>query len=122
MNPIVNVRRCLKNVALTAILSLAVVGLSQCRMVQDNVTGVELNTQAGVDQRSDCIKGCNETYKNAKRAESDRHKMAEKACKSDKACKKAEKARSKANDKAIKDAKDTCKRGCYNEGSGGGGR
>ena len=91
-------------------------------MVEDNITGVELNTPASVDHRSDCVKRCNETYKDAKRAESDRHKIANKACKSDKACKKAEKARHKTNGEAIKDAKDACKRGCYNEGSGGGGR
>ncbi len=121
MNHIVNVRR-VKNFALTAVLGFALVGLSQCRMVEDNITGVDLNVGSTVDQRSDCVKDCNERYKDAKRIEDDRHKAAEKACRSDKACKKAEKDRNKNNEEAIKDAKDACKRGCYNEGSGGGGR
>ncbi len=122
MKNFINARLGLKQLALTAVLGLAVVGLSQCRMVEDNITGVELSTQAGVDQRSDCVKRCNDTYKDAMKAEKDRNKAAEKACKSDKPCKKAEKERSKRNEEAIKDAKDDCKRGCYNEGSGGGGR
>jgi hypothetical protein len=49
-------------------------------------------------------------------------KEANRACGKDKKCLKDEKATHKANKKAIKDAKDDCKRGCYNEGGGGGGR
>ena len=108
---------------LTAVLGLAVAGLSQCRMVDDTVTGVELNASGTLSARSKCKKECDKTYKAEKKAEDARHKAADKACgKKDKACKETEKDLHKNNSEAIKDRKEECKRGCYNEGAGGGGR
>ena len=118
----IQVRRGFKVLALTAVLGYAVVGLSQCQMVEDNVTGIKLNSPEGVNGRSECVKDCNEKYKDASRAEYTRLKEANRACGKDKKCLKDEKATHKANKKAIKDAKDECKRGCYNEGGGDGGR
>ena len=115
-------RRGFAFVALAALLGLSVVGLSQCRLVDDTVTGVELQANSGVSARSDCVHQCNEKYKACKRAEDARHKAAQRACHSDKACKKAEKLLNKANKVACKEAMKDCKRNCYNEGAGIGGR
>ena len=38
-------------VALAAVLGLAAVGLSQCRMVDDTVTGVDLRSSTGLSLR-----------------------------------------------------------------------
>ena len=129
------VRRGFAFVALAALLGLSVVGLSQCRLVDDTVTGVDLQANSGTNARSDCVHQCNDQYKACKRAEYARHKAALRACGSgdddnatngggggSKACRKAEQRLHKANKAACKDANKLCKRNCYNEGAGIGGR
>ena len=49
----IQIRRGLKTVALLSVLGLAVTGLSQCRMVGDSVTGVDLNAPQGTSDRSE---------------------------------------------------------------------
>ena len=115
-------RRGFAFVALAALLGLTVVGLSQCRMVDDTVTGVDLQANQGVSARSDCVHSCNDAFKACKRADDARHKAAARACGSDKACKKAEQRLHKENHLACVRAMQECKRNCYNEGSGAGGR
>lgn len=115
-------RRGFAFVALAALLGLSVVGLSQCRLVDDTVTGVELQANSGVSARSDCVHQCNEKYKACKRAEEARHKAAKRACNSEKVCRKAEERLHKENKAACKQAMKDCKRNCYNEGAGIGGR
>ena len=115
-------RRGFAFVALAALLGLSVVGLSQCRMVNDTVTGVDLSANSGVNARSDCVHQCNDKYKACKRAEDARHKNAQRACGSDKACKKAEQRLHKDNQLGCVRAMQDCKRNCYNEGAGIGGR
>ena len=115
-------RRGFAFVALAAVLGLSVVGLSQCRLVDDTVTGVDLKSNPGVSSRSDCVHQCKETYKACKRAEDARHKAAKKACLHDKECKKAEDVLHKQNKLACKEAYENCKSHCYNEGAGIGGR
>ena len=115
-------RRGFAFVALAALLGLSVVGLSQCRLVDDTVTGVDLSANSGVNARSQCVHQCNEKFKACKRAEDARHKAAQRACGSDKACKKAEQRLHKQNKLACVRAMQLCKRNCYNEGAGVGGR
>ena len=115
-------RRGFAFVALAAVLGLSAVGLSQCRMVDDTVTGVDLQSNSGLSARSDCTKQCNEKAKACKRAEDARHKEAKRNCGSDKACKKAESQKHKANKKACSQQKKLCKDNCYNEGAGSVGR
>jgi hypothetical protein len=117
-----SIRRTVKAVALFSLLGIATVGLSQCRLVGDTVTGVELETSTSVAGRSDCVKDCNDTFKAAKRAEDARHKAAARACGRDKVCKNQEQVTYKRNLLAIVNAMKVCKRSCYNEGSGVGGR
>jgi len=120
--------RGLSFVALAAVLGLAVVGLSQCRMVDDTVTGVDLRSSTGLSAKSECKKQCKEKKKECERAEKARHKAEQRMCKelkdsaARKACKKAESRKHKDNKKACKQEESKCKNGCYNEGSGSAGR
>lgn len=117
-------RRGFAFVALAAVLGLSAVGLTQCRLVDDTVTGVDLKSNTGLNAKSDCVRQCNEKHKACKRAESALHKANDKACKllptsaERKLCKKEEKIRHKAAKKACDAAKKACKSGCYNEGAG----
>ena len=114
-------RRGFAFVALAAVLGLAAVGLTQCRMVNDNVTGVDLRSGGTLSAKSACVKQCNEKHKACKKNEDARHKAAKKACGHDSACKKAEELKHKDNKKACDNAKKLCKQSCYNEGAGNSG-
>src|SRR5438046_5648125 len=62
------VRRGFAFVALAAVLGLAAVGLSQCRMVNDSGTGVERRSGKGtLSARSACVKAGHEQVKDGKR-------------------------------------------------------
>src|SRR6185503_10662937 len=63
------VRRGFAFVALAAVLGLTAVGLTQCRMTNDTVTGVDLNAASGLSARSDCVRSCNDSFKACLRAE-----------------------------------------------------
>ena len=114
--------RNLKALALAVTLGLAVVGLSQCRMVEDTVTGVDLTPAGNVNDRADCVKDCNEAFKAAERTEDSRYETAIRGCGKDSACIAREVAKTKENHAKNVDDMQACKRGCYNEGSGTGGR
>ncbi len=116
------VRRGFAFVALAAVLGLAAVGITQCRMVNDNVTGVDLRAGAGtLSGRSSCVHRCNDAFKACLRAEESRYKAAKRACGSNNACKKAEQRLHRDNIKACTNAKFQCKKSCYNEGAGNSG-
>ena len=115
------VRRGFAFVALAAVLGLTAVGLSQCRLVGDTVTGVDLRSNPGLNARSDCVHQCNEKYKACRRGEEARHKSTLRTCGNDNSCKKAENTLHQAFHKqCVRDMQD-CKRSCYNEGAGTGG-
>ena len=90
-------RRGFAFVALAAVLGLSAVGLSQCRLVDDSVTGVDLrsNSTAFSSARSKCVHQCNEKYKQCQKAEEATHKANKKACGNDSACRKNEDVRHK---------------------------
>ena len=116
------ISRALKTLTLVSVLGLSVAGLSQCRMVDNTITGVNLNAPGSVKDRADCEKRCNEEKKEDRKAEEARHAAAQRSCNGNKACKDAEEALHKRlHHEEEQDAKD-CKRGCYNEGAGNGGR
>jgi len=116
------IRRGIGFIALASLLGVSALVLTQCRMVNDNVTGVDLKANATASAKSNCVRQCNEKRKACQKAEDARHKEAKKACLSDKACKKAEDALHKDNKKACDQQKQLCKKGCYNEGAGRAGR
>lgn len=115
---------------LGAALVAAVLGLSQCRLADQPVMGVDARANAVYGgKHSKCEHQCEQAYKDCKRAEHRRHELAEKRCdklkhKADrKNCRKADEERHDKAVAACKDAKKTCKRNCdYREGSGKGGR
>ena len=125
-------RRGFAFVALAAVLGLAAVGLSQCRMVDDTVTGVDVTSTTsfkGGHGRSRCVQQCNDAYKHCLKAEDSRHKAANKDClkqhhSSDrKACQKAENSLHKQKQKDCVRQLQLCKKGCnYHEGAGSAGR
>jgi len=112
----------IKALTLTAVLGFAVIGLSQCRMVEDTLTGVELNSQDGINARSECVQQCNDEFKAAQRAEDARYQSLLRACGTNRTCQASEKDAHAARDKQIVEDMQACKRACYNEGAGGGGR
>jgi len=120
-------RRGFAFVALAAVLGLSAVGLTQCRLVDDTVTGVDLSSSSTFkghhDGRSRCVQQCNERYKQCKKAEDAVHKHNIKACGHSSSCKKNEEKRH-AN--AIKDCVrqwQLCVKGCrYREAAGSAGR
>jgi len=81
---------------LAAVLGLAAIALSQCRMVPDTVTGLSLAAPGRLSARSSCVRNCNDQYQDAFRAESDRHQAALRECGSDQDCRAAENERHKA--------------------------
>jgi len=111
--------RLVRNFALAAAIVLSAVALSQCRMVQDNLTGVRAGA-GRLSARSTCTKLCNSAFEAAMRAEEARHRDALRACDHDSDCRQAESVRHLVNVGQIDEARKNCKRACYNEGAGGG--
>jgi len=109
--------RSIRILGMAAALGLLVVGLSQCRMVSDNITGVNVGSNR-LSAKGQCVKACNDAYEDGARAEESRHKEATRACGNDKACKDAENKVHDANMDKLQDQRKNCKRGCYNEGGG----
>jgi hypothetical protein len=121
-------RRGFAFVALAAVLGLSAVGLTQCRLVDDTVTGVDLKTNSAAwghsSGRSRCVHQCNEKYKQCRKAEEATHKANLRSCGNhDNACKKAEDTRHKNALKECVRQMQLCKKGCrYREGAGSAGR
>jgi len=126
-------RRGFAFVALAAVLGLSALGLTQCRVVDDTVTGVDVRSNTGFrsghNGRSACVHQCNEKYKACTKAEQSRHKAALKQCdqlansQDRSACKKAENALNKQNKKQCTADMQQCKKNCkYREGAGSAGR
>ena len=107
--------------AMAAALGLTTFTLSQCRLVNDSVTGVDV-ASGRLSNRSTCRKACDETFKAQMKAEEDRFKDAVRACGENDDCKKAAAADHKTREEGFKDDRESCKKGCYNEGGGQGGR
>src|SRR5262245_2647471 len=81
-----------------ALLVLTVIGLSQCTMVQDNITGVDM-ASVGPGQ---CISQCAHDFGDSNRAEMDRYQLARTACHKDDVCLALEKARHDQAQERIK--------------------
>ena len=105
---------------LCAGLGLTALSLTQCRMVSDSVTGVRL-TPAGLSARNSCRKECESTFKSAMEDEQQRHRHAVEACGHDRNCRRAEEAKHRSNMERLADDRRSCKKNCYDEGSGHGG-
>lgn len=89
--------------------------LTQCRMVGDRLTGVRVDQ---LKRRGDCIKGCRDTFRDAKKAENDVHTAAIRNCAGNPTCLAEEAARHAAALQAIEAAFVACQNGCHNQGVG----
>lgn len=122
---------------------LVIMGLSQCRMMNDPVTGVDVRNNGvyGDDKDDDddrdekgrgvsaCEHQCQREYRQCRRAENRRHEEAKDACRKIKdtserrMCRKAEERLHRAEVRECRAERRQCKRECrYREGSGKGGR
>ena len=127
---ILRIRHVFSRSAVVILLALAVAGLSQCRMVEDTVTGPASLQVLGHHhgKGKDCIHRCNDAYKSAKKDEERRHRNALRECREIKdpvdrrACVASEDKLHDSNlDQLVNDRR-ACKAGCYDEGGGQGGR
>src|SRR2546426_7246227 len=116
-------------VALAA--AIAALALSQCRAIDDPVTGVDVrsNLLLNGDDNDECKRQCKETYKECRREENGRHDAAEGECdqiqdeEQRDRCEDAEDDLHDQNNHACKTAKKQCKNACrYHEGAARGGR
>jgi len=111
-------------ILLAGVLGAALVGLTQCRLVNDTVTGVDLKSGSEFNGRSACVHECNDEFKKCKREEDARHKASKTECKALEniaertACQRDEQRRHVEAHLGCVRAKNACKKGCYNEGGG----
>jgi hypothetical protein len=122
-------RRGFTFVALAATLGITAISLTQCRMIDDSVTGVDLKTNGSFGSVSQCVQKCNDAYKSCRDREDGRHRNALLKINSiqtstdREAAKKIENNKHQEATNACEDAMQRCKRDCkYREGSGSGGR
>jgi len=113
-SPRTSSRIVMRVVLLLAFIASTVV-LTQCQMVGDKLTGV----QVGVFKRkNDCVRKCADTRKDADKAERHLHRSIEKACDGNAACLSEEKARHDAAEDAIDAAYRACVNDCHAQGGG----
>lgn len=112
------------SILLAGLLGAALLGLTQCRLVNDTVTGVDLKSGGELNGRSACVHACNAAFKECERDEDARHKVRRAECKAlgsvaeRTACERDEQRRHNEAHLACVRAKNECKKGCYNEGGG----
>lgn len=115
-------RRAVAFAALAALLGAVSLTLSQCTMVGDNLTGVDLQ-RAGP---TSCTKQCNDTYAGLYKMEQKRHLAAIEVCQSlaqpaKGECLVAEDALAAANRDALGAGKIACQNDCHRQGAGSAG-
>ena len=108
--------------ALAMLLGVVALTLSQCTMVGDSITGVDLNR----GQPTTCIKQCNDLYKMLYDDEQKLHVANNEGCQAlsqpDKDnCLAAEKARHDARMAELGEAKIDCQNNCHHQGTGSSG-
>ena len=121
-------RQVIATSALSAALGFVVLGLSQCRGMDDPM-GVSRSNSATSNGISDCVQRCNDVFKQCRDKENARHSQAVKQCNQIKdpvqreACLAAEETLHEQNIATCAAAMNLCKERCrYREGSGSGGR
>lgn len=113
-----NVRRVVVFTAMVTLLGVASVLLSQCTMVGDNVTGIDLSK----GRPTTCIKQCNDLYKMLYDQEQKLHQTNIELCGQDNsACKNAEAARHEAAKQQLTADKINCQNTCHSQGTGSAG-
>ena len=115
-------RRAVVYAALATMLGLVALTLSQCTLVGDSLTGVDLS---GVGPTS-CVKQCNDLYAIAYKREQKIHDSNNDICQSlpqdlRAGCLDSETARHEAAKAALSQGKIDCQNGCHRQGAGSAG-
>lgn len=112
-------RRSFAFVALVTIAGLSALGLTQCRMVDNTVTGVDArsNIAFAPGPHPTCIQRCNEAFKTCQKAEQQRHIAAMRACNQlpvaqRQDCRRAESRQHVTQQRACVTRMQSCKREC----------
>ena len=110
--------RTMARVLLLVAFAASTLTLTQCQMVGDKLTGVQVGTFRGANH---CLKDCDKDRKKAKREEDKRHRDLLRACNHVDACIEAENARYAAALAVIEAAYQNCISECHHQGGGRGG-
>lgn len=113
--PLSSSARVVTRVLLLALLAVASVALSQCRMVGDNVTGVNV---VSVMKAKSCLEQCQATADNLFNAEANVHQAKLKNCNGDATCIAQENERDAAVNATIQAALVRCQNFCHQQGGG----
>jgi hypothetical protein len=111
-----NLRRGSAFAVLGVALAAMAVGLSQCKMVDESLTGVSLEKA----KPQNCMVECAKAYNDSVRVESDLHKSNVQACARDSVCLALEGMRHDAAMTRIQMGRDACQSDCHHQGGGGG--
>jgi hypothetical protein len=113
-------RRGASVLAFVALLGLTAVGLSQCRAVQDNLTGVSADLARSGP--GNCISQCAKQYADLNRAESELHAQNMLACAGDPVCEALEVARHTEAVQGLIEGRKACMDACRYQSGGLGGQ
>jgi hypothetical protein len=118
-NRVPRLRRGVSFLVFFALLGLTAVGLSQCKAVQDNLTGVSARLAKGGP--GNCISACAKAYADSNRAESSVHLENVNSCDGDPVCQALEEARHEEAVARISDGRKDCFDNCRYQSGGTGG-
>ena len=107
---------------LLALLGATSLAVTQCRVVDDTVTGVDIRATSRLRPSGACLHGCAATIGKARRDEHARHRAALSACGRDPVCKKLEQRRHRDVLRRLARLAMACRHECYDEGQVIGGR
>lgn len=109
-------RRGIALLALGVLLAGAALTLSQCKMVDERLTGVSLVKA----QPSSCASGCAQAYNDSIRVESALHVTNVHTCGTDPVCAAMEELRHEQAVDRIQSGRRQCQEDCHHQGHGGG--
>ena len=101
---------------LAVLLGTVALMLTQCKMVDERLTGVEF----GKSKPGSCLSTCSHTFNDSIRVESDLHVANVQACGSDDVCKAIEEIRHESAVNRIQSGRIACQNDCHHQGGGTG--
>jgi hypothetical protein len=103
-----------------ALLAFAVLGLTQCRLVADRITGVDAQLLHGRSART-CLRDCERERRSEIREEERRHRARIRQCRTDISCLEDENERHQNQLADIEREYQECLEDCHHQGGGSGG-
>lgn len=103
-----------------ALLAFTLLGLTQCRLVADRITGVDAQLFNGNSARN-CLRGCDAERREQIREEERRHRVRIRLCRTDIACLEEENERHQNALATIEAEYAECLEDCHHQGGGSGG-